>query len=86
MNHNDARAEFDEFAAEISTPSHIWNHSKRLDALRTLEILSRRALRLTAGLPDEAEHRHYIEAVLDRIRNLLTAAEQLDALRASYRH
>jgi len=54
--------------------------------LRTLAILSRRALRATAGVANEAEHRNEIEAVLDMIKSKLATSEQLEKLRELYRH
>lgn len=86
MNHEDAKADLDEFAAKIVASTHSLNHSKRLDSLRSLEILSKRALRSISGLPNEAERRNGIEAVLDRIKSMLAATEQLEALRANLRH
>ncbi|WP_312368133.1 hypothetical protein [Stenotrophomonas sp.] len=86
MNHDDAKADLDDFAAEMMASTHSWNYSKRLDTLRSLEILAKRALRSIAGLPNEAERRNAIEAVLDRIKSMLSATEQLEALQENYRH
>jgi len=86
MNHEDATADLDDFADEMMASNHSWNYSKRLETLRSLEILSRRALRSIAGLPNEAARRNGIEAVLDRIKSMLAATEQLEAIRASYKH
>jgi len=86
MNNDDARADLDDFAADMMASTHSWNYSKRLDTLRSLEILSKKALRSIVGLPNEAECRNGIEAVLDRIKSMLTATEQLELLRSKYRH
>lgn len=86
MNPSDAKADLDDLAAEMMSSTPSWNHSKRLDTLRSLQILSKRALRSVAGLADEGERRQAIEAVLDRIKSMIIATEQLEALRAGYRH
>lgn len=86
MNHEDAKADLDEFATEMVASAHSLNHSKRLDSLRSLEILAKRAFRSISGLPNEAERRNGIEAVLDRIKSMLAATEQLEALRANLRN
>lgn len=85
MNHDTARADLDDFAAEMMASTHSWNYSRRMDTLRSLEILSKKALRSIAGLPNEAERRNGIETVLDRIKSMLAATEQLEALQESYR-
>jgi len=86
VKYDDARADLDDLEGEMARSSCSLNHSQRSETLRTLAILSRRALRATAGVANEAEHRNEIEAVLDRIKSKLATSEQLEKLRELYRH
>ncbi len=86
MNYEDARADLDDFALEMSQSTHPWSYSQRLEKLRTLEILTRRALRAAIGSADEQERRHGIEAVLERIKHMVDIEAHLNKLEDSYRH
>ena len=86
MNYEEARADLDDLVVELAKPANSSNYSQRCNTLRTLAIISRRALRATAGIENEAEHRHEIEAVLDRIKSMLATTEQLEKLKEIYRH
>lgn len=85
MNYDDARADLDDLALEMTMLNHSWNYTKRLDKLRALAILTRRALKEAAGTSDEQERRNGIEAVLDRITSMMKASAQLEHLKESYR-
>lgn len=85
MNYEEVRADFDDLASEMTASNHSWTHTKRLDKLRALAILTRRALREAAGTSNEQERRNGIEAVLDRISSMMDATAQLDHLKESYR-
>ena len=80
MKHEDARADLDDFAAEMMESSQAWTHTRRLDTLRSLEILSKKALRAVAGLPNEAEQRNDIAALQDGIKRMLAATERREAV------
>ncbi len=85
MTNDDARADLDDLALEMTSLNHSWTHTKRLEKLRALAILTRRALKEAAGTSDEQERRNGIEAVLDRITSMMGAADQLEHLKESYR-
>ncbi|MBD9534643.1 hypothetical protein IB227_02110 [Stenotrophomonas sp. STM01] len=85
MNYDDARADLDDLALEMTTLNHSWNYTTRLDKLRALAILTRRALKESAGTTNEQERRNGIEAVLDRITSMMGATAQLEHLKESYR-
>ena len=85
MPHDDAKADLDDLALEMTESNHSWNHTKRLDKLRALAILTRRALKEATGTSDEQERRNGIETVLDRISSMMGAAAQLEHLKESYR-
>jgi len=85
MTYEEVRADFDDLALEMTTSNHCWTHTKRLDKLRALAILTRRALKESAGTSNEQERRNAIEAVLDRISSMMNANAQLDHLKESYR-
>ncbi|MGE8280234.1 MAG: hypothetical protein ACN6O2_07335 [Stenotrophomonas sp.] len=80
MKHEDARADLDDFAAEMMESSQPWTHTRRLDTLRSLEILSKKALRAIAGHPNEAEQRNDIAALQDGIKRMLAATERREAV------
>lgn len=86
MNYEEARADLDELALEMVTSTHTWSYSQRLDKLRSLAILARRALRATSGSADEPAHRSSIDSLLDRIGGMMGAAAQLEKLQESYKH
>ena len=86
MNYEEARADLDELASEMVTSTHTWSYSQRLDKLRSLAILTRRALRATSGSPNETALRISIDMLLDRIGGMMAAAEQLEKLQEGYRH
>lgn len=86
MNYEEARADLDELASEMVTSTHTWSYSQRLDKLRSLAILTRRALRATSGSPNETALRSSIDMLLDRIGGMMAAAEQLEKLQEGYRH
>ncbi|MGH8055086.1 MAG: hypothetical protein ACREP4_14330 [Stenotrophomonas sp.] len=85
MNYEEARADLDELAQEMVTSTHTWSYSQRLDKLRSLAILTRRALRATSGSPNEPAHRSSIDSLLDRIGGMMSAAAQLEELQAGYK-
>ncbi|WP_152982626.1 hypothetical protein [Stenotrophomonas humi] len=85
MDYDEARADLDDFAQEMTVASHTWTYSQRLEKLRFLQILTKRALRAAVGTGNEAELRSGIETLLDRIRSTTAVAEQLQKLRDSYR-
>lgn len=68
--HEDAKADLDEFAAKMVASTHSLNHSKRLDSLRSSEMLSKSALRLISRVPNEAARRNGIKAVLARMKSM----------------
>lgn len=86
MSYEDARAELDDLVIEMTQSNHSWNQTQRLDKLRALAILVRRALKSAVGTSNEQERRNGIEAVLDRITSMMQADAQLQQIRESYRH
>ncbi|WP_269792709.1 hypothetical protein [Stenotrophomonas sp. Iso1] len=86
MNYEEARADLDELALEMVTSTHTWSYSQRLDKLRSLAILTRRALQATSGSPNESAHRSSIDSLLDRIGGMMATAAQLEELQESYKH
>ena len=86
MKYDDAKADLDDLEVKMAKSTGSLSQSQRSESLRTLAILSRRALRATVGIANEAEHRNEIEAVLDRIKSMLATNEQLEKIRELYRH
>ncbi|KRG71763.1 hypothetical protein ABB27_02410 [Stenotrophomonas terrae] len=86
MSYEDVKTDLDDLAIEMATSNHAWTKSRRLEKLRALAILTRRALKEATGTSNEQERRNSIEAVLDRIKSMLAATEQLEALQESYRN
>lgn len=86
MNYEDSRADLDELVLEMTTSTHTWSYSQRLDKLRSLSILTRRALQATAGAPNEPERRSSIDALLDRVGGVMAAAAQREKIQENYRH
>ncbi|MCD9087002.1 hypothetical protein [Stenotrophomonas sp. SY1] len=86
MNYEEARADLDELALEITTSTLSWSHSQRLDKLRSFTILTRRALQAASGSPNEPERRGSIEALLDRVERAVVAAAQREKLQENYEH
>lgn len=86
MNYEESRADLDELALEMTTSTHTWSYSQRLDKLRSLAIITRRALQATSGAPEELERRSSIDALLDRVSGVMAAAAQREVILESYRH
>jgi hypothetical protein len=86
MNYEEVRADLDELALEMTTSAHAWSRSQRLDKLRSLAILTRRALKAASGSADELERSNNIDSLLDRIKSMVSAAEQLDQLKEDFRN
>lgn len=86
MNYEEARADLDDLALEMTTSNHAWTHTKRLEKLRALAIVTRRALKEAAGTSNEQERLNGIEAVLDRIKSMMESGAQLEKLKESYIH
>lgn len=86
MKYDDAKADLDDLEVKMAKSTGSLSQSQRSESLRTFAILSRRALRATVGIANEAEHRNEIEAVLDRIKSMLATNEQLEKIRELYRH
>ncbi len=80
MNYEEIRADLDELAQEMTISTHAWSYSQRLGKLRSLAILSRRAMSAASGSLSESERRHGIECLLARIKGMV-AATQLGPLK-----
>ncbi len=85
MNYEELRADLDELALEMAASTQGWSTSQRLDKLRSLSILTRRALKAASGSQDELERSKSIDSLLDRIQSMMSAAEQLDQLKEEFR-
>jgi hypothetical protein len=80
MNYEDARSDLDDLASAIAASTHSKNYSQRLDMLRTLEALAKRARSAGEGSAIEDERRSAIEDVIGRIEGMMAVTDQLEAL------
>lgn len=79
MNYEEARADLDDLALEMTYSGRGWSQSERLDKLRSLAILARRAMNAASGSSSESEHRSSIESLIERTEGAMAAAAALNA-------
>lgn len=85
MTYDEARADLDDLALEMTKSNHSWSYTQRLDKLRALAILTRRALKSASGLQNEDACRNDIETILNRIKRMMESDAQLDHLKSCYK-
>jgi hypothetical protein len=74
MNYEEAQADLDDLVLEMTDFGRGWSKSQRLDKLRSLAILARRALGAASGSSRELELRSSIESLLDRMEGAMDVA------------
>ncbi|WP_433851651.1 hypothetical protein [Stenotrophomonas nitritireducens] len=81
MNYEEARADLDDLVLEMMDFGRGWSQSQRLDKLRSLAILARRAMSAASGSSGEWEYRNSIESLLGRMERAMAMAVPPDAPR-----
>ncbi len=79
MNYEEARADLDDLVLEMTDSARGWSQSQRLDKLRSLAILARRAMSAASGSSSESEHRNSIESLLGRMEGAMAVVALSDA-------
>lgn len=79
MDYEEARADLDDLVLEMTDAGRGWSQSQRLEKLRSLTILARRAMNAATGASNESEHRSSIESLLDRMESAMALTVPQDA-------
>jgi len=74
MNYEEARADLDDLVLEMTDFGRGWSQSQRLDKLRSLAILARRAISAASGSSSESEFRSSIDSLFERMEGAMAVA------------
>lgn len=81
MDYDDVRAEMDDLALSMATTKSSQTNSARLEQLKQLAILGRRAITAAQGSDKAAERQRSVETLLMRMGNMMAEASRLDDVR-----